>query len=888
MDGLLWRLIERFLGRHLTRAQLESVAGDLAEDLPGVERRRGRLRSRVWLVRESVSVAGAYRTREAADRRHGRRMFMGGSWADDVRFAWRRLVKAPAATAASVLALACGIGGAAATWSLLSAVLLHPLPVEEPDRLFVVDQQNAILANVVSFPAHDYLEYRAMRDSGAFAGLAAGGPSSLLVSDGEGVPVPREVYFASHDFFRTLGIRLRGRGFQAADDQRGAPLVAVVSDRYWRNTLDADPDAIGRTVLVSDLPVTIVGITPRAFRGLDLTLAPDLYLPLHTRGDIGGPGPNYFAEPIPPAVMSAIAWIRVVGRLAPGVTPADATARLSHIADGTLALVGVETSAIPQVARAGVAQFTRLLAVTVGLLVLIGCVTVGSLLLVRTEDRRDELSMCLALGGTRPQLARGIVLEAALLSLAGAALALPVALWVLQAIRRFALPGGVNIADLDLGIDGRALAATLACGTAATVLVSLVAGTLGLSSNLGDVLRARAAGTPRVTRRRTRATLVAVQVAVSLVFLTATGLFARSLSSALTLNPGFDARQIVTGDVSLSRHGYTPERTAQFLERLRRRLDSEPGVESVSLMDWLEGMSAGGRVEVDGESRTFSSMVFWIAVDEDYFETMGMQVLQGRDFTLGDGRTALPVAIVSESLARVIAEGKDPLGHRVGTSARHAGGRTMAQIVGVVPDVITNVRDVQPLVVYHTMRQIEAGQSGTIVLRARGEAGAAVGAMLAVVRDLDPLVTPGPVQTIEQRLRNQMGAQDLGIFVLGTLGTIAILLTLLGAYVLAASMSAVRRREFSIRRALGGTRAHLGGLVLADTARLVGVGLFAGLGLAWIGAGTIRSFLFRVEPLDPVVLLSVSGAILIVTLLVSLKPALDAARVEVAPLLREQ
>jgi putative ABC transport system permease protein len=891
--GIHWRLIEWYLRRHLTPAQLHSAVGDLAEEMAVREQRLGRFRARVWLLVESLSVARAYRSHGVLERRRSRRTIMGGSWLDDARLARRRLAKRPAATAASVFALAVGIGSAAATWSLLSSALLRPLSVGTPDRLFVVEAlRERTRGGVDTDQAYVYPTYRAIRDAGVFEGLAAGGSWSLLVTERDAVPQPRTVYFASHDFFATLGVPVRGRGFEPNDDRRGASLVAVISDRYWRRVLGADPSAIGQTVRVSNTPATIVGIAPRGFRGLSLVEAPDLYLPLHTVADVGGADVNYFAEPIPPARSSPTSWIQIVGRLTSAAAAADAAVRLRVASPNArifYRLVNVNTAAIPEIVRAGVAQFTQLLTITVGLLMLVGCLSVGMLLLVRTEARRDEFAMCLALGGTRLGLARGIVIEGALLSLAGAVLAVPVASWALRAMSGFMLPGQIDVELLDLAIDARALAAIAAGGTVSILLVSFVAAAFGYSPNIADVLRSRAGATPRVTRRRTRAALVTAQVAVALVLLAGAGLFARSLAAALAINPGFDASRVVTGSVQLRQYGYTPQRAGAFFDQLRERLDAAPNIQSAAIIRWYGSTGTMGRVTVDGVSRQFPSELNAIAVDDRYFRTLGMRIVKGRDFSSHDTMTAPLVVIVSESLGRAIAAGGDPVGHRITDAFAKIGQASadVAEIVGVVPDVITNVADSSPLVKYYSLYQRDVLPHGTLVLRTE-DSGAAIREAMSAIRSLDSLVTPPTMLTIEDQLRRQMSAQSLGGFVLGALGGIAILLTLLGAYVLAESTSTVRRREFSIRRALGATRTRLGSLALAETVRLVGIGLVAGLALAWAGAGAIRTFLFRVEPLDPLVLLSVSTGILVVTLLVSLKPALDAARVDVAHLLRDQ
>ncbi|MBZ5500227.1 MAG: ABC transporter permease [Acidobacteriia bacterium] len=649
------------------------------------------------------------------------------AWLDtfcaDVRYAWRMSRRQPGLTLVAILSLALGIGAAAATWSLLYAVLLHPLPVQAPERLVVVGMTNPPQRGGGARPLSTnfiYPEYSALRQTGAFDGLAAGGSWSLLVAT-DGLPQPGIVYFASHDYFDTLGIHIPlGRNFASNEDRRGAPLVAIVSDRFWHRALYGNPNVVGRTITIARKQATVIGVAPRGFRGLNLAQAPDVYMPLNTAGDVGEPGINFFADPTPPA-SSPTAWVRIVGRLRTGVTAAQTAARLDSQrfagnprkpAWFAWILTDVNTAAIPEAARAGMAQFTQLLGTTVGLLLLIGCLSVGMLLLIRTEARSDEFAMRLALGANRARFARGIAIEGALLSLAGAALALPVTQWLFDGLRTFQLPGGIDIDFLELSIDARVLTGAACGAVAASMVIALVAGLFGFSANVADVLRSRAGATPRLTRRRTRAVLVTAQVAVTLVLLTGAGLFARSLIEALRLNPGFETRRIVTGSVSLAPYGYNTARAASFFDDLQGRLGGNPAISALSMAAYQGGMTSYGKLTIDGVARQFPTTVTFYGVDEHYFSTMGMRVIQGRDFSSDDAQHAPPVTIVSESFASMLATGGDPIGRRITEpSSRKGQPNRVFQVIGAVPDVITDVETLNPLVMYLPMAQNPAGAS---------------------------------------------------------------------------------------------------------------------------------------------------------------------------------
>lgn len=808
---------------------------------------------------------------------------------------------------ASVAALACGIGAAIATWTLVSAVLLKPLPLEAPDQLFQVDPpipDGIAFAPGVVF-GHSYPEYQAIRASGVFGGIAAGGPQDMLVTEQGGVPRRREVYFADHNFFAALGVgSAYGRTFAENEDRPGAPPVAVLSDHYWRRVLNADPNVLGLTVSVSGTQVTIIGILPRGFRGLHLSEAPDLYLPLQIAADIDHE-PFTIMDPLGPR----LAWIRMVGRLRPGDTPAAAETRLNAVqidcttceqvrgGIGPFVLTNVNTAAVPFGVRADMAQFTTLLSITVGLLLLVGCLTVGMSLLVRTEDRRDELALCLALGATRLRLASSVAVEAAILCALSAVLAVPVALWLIYGVRAFQLPGEVGIQQLDLTLAAGPWLKVTGMALAAICVIALLASLVAAGAAAGSPLQSRALTAPRVTRRGPPMALVAGQVAITLVLVTGAGLFTRSLIEALSLNTDIDTDRVFTANLDLGQYRYTEERASIFIDELRERLRQNRIIESVSIRQGIGSAQAGVRVMTDGVQRELPSGLSYVAVEDDFFSTVGLPMVSGRGFSRSDIADTPMVAVVSESLGRLVADGGNPIGHRISDWASM--GRVLmgqglpdyAEIIGVVPDLITNVDLTAPLVVYHPLPPVASAGSlrgKTLFVRASADSSAAMRETLATAKALDPQVALQDVMTLDESIGRQMNPQRFGIHVLGALGGIALVITVLGTYTIAESMVVRRRRELSIRAALGADSVQLRRIVLSDTTRMVGIGLIAGLVLVVLGARLIRSLLYHVQPLDPLVLSMVSIVILGLALLVSLRPALEATRLDLTRSLREE
>ena len=814
---------------------------------------------------------------------------------DEIRLAVRRLRKRPSTTLASIVTLALAIAAAAATWSIITAVLLKPLQVSDPERLVLVDvTYTGVPGGSRSTTSHWYPAYESVRDSGVFEQTAAGGTWPLMIGAGGAPPAVTPVYFATANFFDVLGVPvLHGRGFQPEDDRDGAPLVAVLSERFWRRVYGGDANAIGRTLLAGTQTATIVGVAVKGFRGLNLAAAPQVYLPLQTAGTLASPVNNLYARP--GHTSSPTSWITIVSRLKPEMASAVAAARVNALLQpsgpaGSTTRYGVvdaSTAALPATARAGVRQFARLLMGTVGLLVLIGCASVAMLLLMRTETRREEFATCLALGASKRRLAAGVAIEGGIAALIAAALSLPVTAWLFGALSTFQLPGGVNLELLELSVNVGVVTAAAAVALIATLIVGGLAAAFGFAGPVAELLRMRAGSTPPLSRRRTHRLLVSAQVAMALVLLGGAGLFARSLSNALELNPAFDTGRILTSTISLSSPGVTDERADQFFGELVQRLQANGSFLQIGTSIFGGSMGSGGTLTVDGEKKRFPSEVAFTAIDANYFAAVGLQLTAGRGFTTDDSANAPRVAIVSESYGRMISNGGTPLGLRITMPFNRIGRPAdVLEVVGVVPDVVTNVNVLQPLAIYRPAAQAGPSTSRTLVVKAARDLETTRREIVATIRQMDPQLTHPLFLTLQERLWNQMGPQRFGAFVLGALGVLAALLTLGGTYVLAESLTIMRLREMGIRAALGASGRQLSGIVLRETASLVGIGLTGGLLLSWVGAETIRAFLYHVEPFDNVTLVTAAGLILLLALAVSVRPALRAARVDLASVLR--
>jgi predicted permease len=884
------RLAEWLIATRVWPDERATVLGDADEMFQEHVKASGEWRGAWWYWRHAIALAwGLWWWKP----RRARQVFSrGGVMAmDDVRYAARRLRKQPLASFVSVATLACAIGAAAATWSLISSLMLHPLHVKDPDRLVEVGSRRTPASAPTggfNYPTAQILRATGLMPMAAWGSIGSSVPM-LVQTTAE--PRVRSLRFTSPEFLDVLGVRpALGRYISAEEDQSGAPLVAVLSERFWRSEFNADRNVIGRTIQVRDQPTRIVGVAPPNFRGLQIGRAPDLFMPLHSIDRVI-PTNGLFSEKPP------VSWVDLVGRLPDGVSLAEMEGRLNSLKvtwwgstpETKFVLTDVETAAMSEGARTDLRKFATLLGSTVALLLAIGSLTVGMLLLMRTEARGGEFAMCLALGASRSRLATGVAIEGVVLAVAGTLLALPVSRLMFAGISVFRLPGDIRIDLLDLSLDGRVLVGAAAAAIASILLIAGIASLFALRRNHGDVLRSQAGATPRVTRRRSRAALVSAQVAVTLVLVTGTGLFARSISRALSLNPDFDTSRVLFGDMpDFRQYGYDGPREETFLTDFRTRLLQHPAVAAMGIR---RSNSATKALRFNGADSKLASYVGLIGIDDHYLSTIGLPVLTGRAFTLEDSPQGVRVAIVSASLAKAINGNGSALGWRVAPPTGSSLRFDEALIIGVVPD-IRSPGSLSPLLLYLPSRQysppVYPGSGGPrLVVRATGNAVDAATAVAATILEIDRALYPTPPKTLDAQILEEFAPQRFGMTVMGALGAIALILSVLGTYVIAESMAVLRRREMGIRAALGARGSQLGSLLLSDTFRLVGMGLLLGFGLAWLGAGTIRAFLFQVEPFDPFVTGGVAALIIVLALAVSLRPALAAARIDLARVLRQ-
>jgi predicted permease len=810
---------------------------------------------------------------------------MGALW-QDVRFGLRMLAKNPGFTAVAVLTLALGIGANAAIFSILDPLLLRKLPVQNPDQLVLVHSSGSMdPGGMQSYNGSDDTDFVVYRDNNhVFSGVMADGEmqSYQVTQNGQTNSVHGET--VSGNFFTVLGVRpFVGRLFVPDDDRDSAGSAAVVlSFDYWNREFHAEPSAVGKIIPIRNVPYTIVGVTPPEFFGVNVGSSPDLYLPL-------GEKPHTH-------------WVTVFGRLKPGVSLAQAKPDLEAVFQQVLA-----QSSVPEIERPGsMARLvltpaarglsdlrenfslpTRILMAVVGLILLIACSNVANLLVARGAARRKEITVRLALGAGRWRLVRQLVTESALLALMGAAVGLLVASWVSNLLVA-SLSTEHYHAVLSAGLSGRVLLFTTAVLIFAVLLCGLAPALSVTRVDLAQDLKMQSAGMNRSVSQLRGGTLNVVgQVALSMTILAGSGLLLHSLFNLETFDVGFDRDNVLAVTFNGSGQGRTPEQINTFYDQLVERTRSLPGVRSASISSYSQTTAEMGlNVAVEGYAPIppLESHVFFNTISARYFETMGIPLLEGREFTSQDNGNTSSVAIINRTMARHYFGDQSPLGRRINFDT----GRkwpTM-EIVGVVADSKYNdLRESSTDFVYVNRTQMRAFHPdtnirGVLDVRVNGKAHMLASPIRDAFRSFDSSLKITSIKTLRELIDESLHDDRLIATLCGIFSLLALVLTCVGLYG-TLSFSVVRRtNEIGVRMALGARPGNIFGLVIGQGMRLVIVGLVIGAAGALASASLLEKLLFGVKGADPVTFVGVSVVLIVAAILACYLPARRAMRVD--------
>ena len=822
----------------------------------------------------------------------------------DLRHAIRALRSSPAFTLAAVLVLAIGIGANSAMFALINAVLLEPLPVTSPDRLVVISYSEPGSPDTnftLSYP-----EYLDLRNGGpAFSGVLASSGVRLSVSHGgQSERVRGQIVTA--DYFRTLGVRPHlGRLLTPEDDRvRGGSPVAVLDYAYWRR-LGGDPGLIGGGLLVNGHPLTVAGVAPPEFYGTDLSGRPDVYVPM-SMAPVLRPNPND-----PDNMRRGHQWLQVMARLKPGVSVAQAQAATAEVfrRSGEARLAEMSARATERdrdtvrsrqldlrPGSQGTARMRRnaekpmlLLAGSTAILLLVACANLGNLLLARGAARRRELSLRLALGGSRLRLIRQLLVESLVLAATGGGVGLLVGTWIASVIVGF-LPAGHALGAVPM-YDARVVAATLGLSVLTALLFGLVPAWRATRLDPAVALKADATTLATVDRVFSlRSALIAAQVAMSFVLLVGAGLFLRTLGNLNRVETGFARDHVLVATIDPSLNGYTEARTAALLTDFVQRVAAIPGVRQAGLssVSPISGAWDVNSIVVPGyrareDEEPAASLA---AVSPGYLEAMGIPIRQGRTLTWRDAAGAPVVAVINETMARDYFGGA-ALGRRFSID----GAKVDVEVVGVVPDgKYVDLREAKaPRFAYFSFLQAPiSGGELTLHARTDGDPLRHLDAVRAQLRALDPTLPLSGITTIEEQVAESLSSERI-LASLGTaFGVLALILAAVGIYGLLAFAVARRTREIGVRMALGACPFDVSRMVLRDVATIVATGLLAGLALVWGLQGLLRSMLFGVTPADGPVFLAAVLLVATTATLAAWLPARHAARLNPLAALRHE
>ncbi|HEU4509153.1 MAG TPA: ABC transporter permease [Pyrinomonadaceae bacterium] len=819
----------------------------------------------------------------------------------DIRYGIRSLLKRPGFTAIAVLTLALGIGANTAIFSAVNATLMRPLPVRDPDRLLFVF--NGPAGNVFSYP--DYTAYR--DHNTVFDGmLAFGGITASLNSDDQTDLVAGAI--VSGNFFDVLGVRAQlGRVITPDDDKvPGAHPVAVISHGLWQRRFGADPNILGRQLLLNGHNFTIIGVLPAGFDGLQLGVVRDLYVPMMQQATMRPPRAGYSGEMNPDLLqVRGNRWLFTVGRMKPGVTPEQAQASLALIAkqleeaypkinrNRGVSVYAFSESDNPS-NRQQLSSVARLLMAVVGIVLLIACANVANLLLARSSARTKEIAVRLAIGATRWRVVRQLLTEGILLATIGGGAGLLLAWWATRSLRAAPPPQGSLLITPQFSIDTRVLLFTLGLSLLAGVVFGLAPALRASRPALIPALKDDAAAFFERTRTfGLRNLLVVVQVALSVVLLIAAGLFLRSLQQAQTIDPGFDAEKVVTLPLNINLLRYTKTQGREFYRQVIERVEAIPGVESASLARiaavsggssvrslLIEGRAGSGNQfrsdgagAAPGDNESVSSNV----VGPKYFQTMGIGLLQGRDFNAQDAENHPLVVIVNEAFVRVHFSSENPVGKRLSFGGPEGPWR---EIVGVVrTSKYFSVGEAPTPVAYVPLAQNhETGM--TLHVRTAVDPSTVAGAIRNETQSLEKNLPLVPPELMSDRINNSLYAARMGAILLAVFGGLALLLASIGLYGVMAFAVSRRTRELGIRVALGAKPRDVFGLVLRQGMTLVIAGLFVGLVVAAIVTRLLASFLYGVSTTDALTFTAIPVLLALVALLACYLPARRATKVE--------
>jgi predicted permease len=818
----------------------------------------------------------------------------------DLRYGARMILRNPGFTVVSVLSLAVGIGGNTAIFSVLDKVLLRTLPVDDPERLVTVGVSGTNGVRT-AFTYPDFADFRARNE--VFEGLVGYTPRPLTLTHG-GEAERVQGMIVSGNYFDGLRVQpALGRGFIPEEDRtRGSHPVVVLGYGLWQRRFAADPGILGRTLSLNGYSFTVVGIAPPEFTGTIRGITPDAYIPVMMQGQVS---PGWRLDPLFGPRSRSLSWLEILGRLKEGVGREQAEAAMT-VLGGQIARANPSQDGTPRAepkfvladGSQGNNSLLRdlrfplqMLMATVGLILLITCANVANLLLARAGARQKEIAVRLATGAGRLRLVRQLLTESLLLAGLGGLAGLALAAGLGGVLASFTPPNNFSTVTLDNKLDWRVLGFTFGLSLLTGVLFGLAPALVTSRPNLVSALKDESALFGAGVRRLSpRNLLVVGQVALSLIVLVGAGLCVRSLRNLQSIEAGFDPSRVLvlSADVSLS--GYNNERGLNFYSLLTERIRTLPGVEAVSVAALVPlgggfGMNFVANVEGHAPQPGESLTLDYNIVGSDYFRTLKIPLLEGREFLASDTDSSAKVAIVNETAARRFWPGQNPIGRRLADS-RAFFDTEWKEIVGVVKDskYRTLIEEVQPTIYVPLSQDYRSNMA--LHVRTAGSPETMLAAVRREVQAMDAKLPLYDVKTLEEQKSGSLYTSRMAATLLTVFGLLALLLAAVGLYGVVAYAANRRVREIGIRLAMGAQGHQIRRHIMREGAAMVMIGLLLGLGGAIACTRLLESFLFGVTPLDPLAFAGAAGLLAIVALLANYLPARRASRISPMSALR--
>jgi len=793
---------------------------------------------------------------------------------NNIRYAYRMLVKSPGFTVMIVFVLALGIGANTAIFSVVNAVLLRPLPYAEPDRLVILWEKGATQDTSVSYP--NFLDWR--EQNHAFEQVAAFRRDSFnLVGTGE--PERLAGRMVSANFFSTLGAKfLKGRDFPSEEDHVGGNKLVILGHGFWQRRFGGDESIIGKQIALNNQSYTVIGITPADFRfGSDT----DIYVLI-------GQGEEKFYQS-----RGSHPGIYVLGRLKPGVNLEQGRADM----DAIMARLGqqypqtntdrrIHIESLYDNTVQDVRSTLFILLGAVGFVLLIACANVANLLLARSAVRQKEIAIRTALGASRWRIVQQLLIESVLLSLVGGGVGLLLALWGTDALKSI-VPGEIPRLS-EAAIDIRVLLFTMLVSVLTGILFGLVPALHASRVDLNESLKEGERGSTG-SRHRMRGALVIGEVAIALVLLIGAGLMVKSLWRLRTVGTGFDAHNLLTMRLSYAAKPNDAQNVRLFFEQLEERIKGLPGVESVAFSNGLPFQGASeDSFWVEGRPKikpTDEMMGVLYIVTPDYFRTLGINLKKGRYFTEQDRAGSPFVVVIDESLAQKYFPNEDPIGKRL----ENGPDTPPFEIVGVVEHVkhygLDGEAPVDPQF-YYSFKQVPEQFLPRVVsrmslsIRTNGDPLTLVGAVRQQVLAIDKNQPVYDARTMEQVISESIASRRFAMLLLTIFAAVALLLSMVGIYGVMSYSVTQRTHEIGVRMALGAGVRDILKLIVGQGMLLVLIGVGIGLVAAFAITRVLSSLLFGVSSTDPVTFAGVAMLLTAVALLACLVPARRAMRVD--------